>query len=198
MRVSVGVAVVISAACVYGQNYFPDGSLGAQPTHHRFRSDWYTKHLRALKEESLWVLSSSQPAMEVYRFLWLRTFHHPISVRVAVRSDGTAVLTAKETDGKGGYEPGKLIRNSTRTLSTDEVRWFLERVESSSYWRLPTRSNDSTSGLDGSQWIMEAAKRGNYRIVDVWSPTPEHPVHALGIMLVIQMAKFRLLYQDVY
>lgn len=38
---------------------------------------------------------------EIYRFLWLRTFHHPIAV-AAVALEGGAQLRFVELDGRGG------------------------------------------------------------------------------------------------
>ena len=187
------VSVLIGSA----GEYFPTGVLGDSPSQHLFRSDWYSKHLTAMLEPSLWDASRHDSAAEVYRFLWLRAFHHPISVRLTVRKDGTGLLTSKETDGKGGYEPGKLIRNITATLSREQTDWFRDRAERSGLWKLPTKQ-PGAAGLDGAQWIIEAAKGGRYHIVDRWSPPADDPVHALGTTLMIALAHFKLLYEDVY
>ena len=44
-----------------------------------FVNQWYSKMLFSLKEP---VLSNYQGQKEIYRFTWLRTFHHPISVKL--------------------------------------------------------------------------------------------------------------------
>src|SRR5215471_9631010 len=95
------VAVVATAATA---DYFPEGSLGDTHAEHEFAAAWYSKHLAALSEPPLWKVSRQHPAVEEYRFLWLRTFHHPLSVRLTVASDSAGTLTYKETSGKGGYE----------------------------------------------------------------------------------------------
>lgn len=97
-------ALVLVGACASGQEFFPRGSLGDTPSEHEYIATLYSKDLRALLEPSVWELSRRTPAVEVYRFLYLRTFHHPISVRLTTRSDGTAVLTSKETSGHGGTD----------------------------------------------------------------------------------------------
>jgi hypothetical protein len=196
--VRLGCAFVASVAILcQTQQYFPAGSLGATASQHQFRADWYSKHLIALREHSLLTQSREQTAGEIYRFLWLRTFHHPICVRLSIRRDGTAVLTSKETNGKGGYQPGKLIHTTTRELSKEEVRSLRERFDSVVSRQPPTKRDDASVGLDGAQWIFEASQMGSYRVVDRWSPPTGDPVHALGTML-LDMADFRLRRQDVY
>jgi hypothetical protein len=59
-----------------------------------FPANWYTQHLTAFNESSLWESSQTQKTQS-YRFLWLRTFHHPIVVRIDVNVDGTSLLTTK-------------------------------------------------------------------------------------------------------
>src|SRR3989441_4894829 len=74
-------------------HYFPIGLL--EPRDSRgdaFRRRWYSSHLRAMGESSI---SCGADSMETYRFLWLRTFHRPVSVRIAKRGDG-AKLTVVE------------------------------------------------------------------------------------------------------
>src|SRR5262245_51972945 len=90
--------------------FFPPGTLGETKQLDQFVSDWYTKQLKALKEPSLWELSKKS-VPQAYRFLWLRSFHHPVAIRLDINADGTARLTTKMTSGAGGYAPGKLIQN---------------------------------------------------------------------------------------
>jgi hypothetical protein len=197
MRLACGLAMLIVTAFAFGDEYFPADTLAATPSQHQFKAEWYAKQLSALREASLWQLSRKNAGVEVYRFLWLRSFHHPMSVSLTVASNGSGVLTSKEADGKGGYEPGKLIRNSTATLSKEQTQLFRDRVESLGFWKLAARQQGS-AGLDGAQWIIEAVKGGRYQIVDRWSPPADDPIHALGTTLLINPAHFRLLYQDVY
>src|SRR4051794_34102142 len=64
--------------------YFPPESFIANPAIHQTKVEWYSSKLAALHEGSLWEVSQGQPSIEVYRFLWLRTFHHPVTVRINV------------------------------------------------------------------------------------------------------------------
>ena len=94
-------------------------------------------------------------------------------------------------------EPGKLIRNTTATLSKEQTDFFRGRVEVYALWKLPT-SQSGQIGIDGAQWIIEIVRGGRYHIIDRWSPRPDDPVHELGTTLMINFGQFKLLYEDVY
>jgi hypothetical protein len=159
-----------------------------------FHDNWYAPHLSALSEPSLWESSKTRKTQS-YRFLWLRTFHHPISIRIDVNSDGTALLTTKMTSGAGGYKPGKLIQNETRTFTSEQTNWFLGKIEAHSFWKLPSTQEDR--GVDGAQWIIEGVRNGTYHIVDRWSPE-DGQIRALGLFMVNDLAKIRLAAKEVY
>jgi hypothetical protein len=199
MRIACLMIGAVLSACAFAQDYFPPGSLAATAREHEFRANWYSEYLKALQEPSVWRLSLQKPSVEVYRFLWLRTFDHPIAVRLSIVADRTGILASKETGGHGGYEPGKLIRDRTVKLSKEQVDWFCDRLEDLGFWKLPAWPKpDGTVGCDGAQWIVEGAKGGRYHVVDRWSPERGDPVHAIGTILMIDLAGFKLLYQDVY
>ncbi len=149
--------------------------------------------LEALQEPSLWLSASS--ANEAYRFLWLRTDHHPISVRLEVLANGTGAVTTKISDGRGGYAPGNLTENKNTILTKDQVNSFLGRVNLDKFWSLP--SEGKADGLDGSEWIVEAKRKGRYHIVSRWTPT-KGPIHDLGVALVIELAKIDIPEQEFY
>jgi hypothetical protein len=72
------LALAFSLTNAQGQ-YFPKSSLDSRGR--ELKSQWYSSQLRALQEPSLLSLSKS-PSAESYRFLWLRTFNHPIAIRL--------------------------------------------------------------------------------------------------------------------
>lgn len=187
-----------NSLCVGQSTYFPPVALEPDPRGDNFKADWYSKFLAAMQEPSL-LAGSQKPKNQSYRFLWLRSFHHPISIRLDVTENGTGLLTTKITSGHGGYEPGRLITNRTRKLAPEQTRWVLERIEELKFWSLPTNppADPNVVGVDGAEWIFEGVKNGQYHVVDRWSPE-KGEVHALGIMMLIDVAKLKLLYQDVY
>src|SRR5688572_21186821 len=74
-----------------------------------FVNTWYSKMLFALKEP---ILNNYNGDKEIYRFTWLRTFHHPVSIRLEKQNNVVKLFT-KVCNGAGGYEPGQLIVDTT-------------------------------------------------------------------------------------
>lgn len=190
--------LLISSAAAVVRQYFPDHAFTQRDDLSTFKVSWYQKDLDALREPSLWELSKQSSTNHVYRFLWLRSFHHPIAVRLNINPDGTGTLTTKVCSGAGGYDPGKLIVNRNERVAADRVKWFLDQVDEQHYWSLTTEEEDpNTVGVDGAQWVLEAVKNGNYKVVDRWSPE-NGPIKSLGLTFLIDFAKLKLLYQEVY
>ena len=158
---------------------------------------WYAKHLRAMREPSLWELSKDT-SKQSYRFLWLRTFHHPVSARLEVAEDGTAHLFVKVLSGQGGYEPGHAILNRDIKVPKDAVDHFLDLLRKADFWNLPTEQQESNVvNLDGAQWIMEGVLGGRYHVVDRWSPD-EGPFRKAALFLAINLGDLNPRYQEVY
>jgi hypothetical protein len=132
-----------------------------------FKERWYAKHLRAMREPSL-SETSTDSSIIAYRFLWLRTFHSPIAVRLIIHVDGTGTLIGKMTDGKGGYSAGNLTLNESHELTKEQMAEFLGLLQRASFWSAP--AEEDTGGTDGAQWVLEGVEKGHYHIVDRWSP----------------------------
>lgn len=145
--------------------YFPPGTFSPNQRRDRFIVDWYVKHLTAMGEESLYMAADHE---EGYRFLWMRSFHHPVCVRLW-RNGGEWFITTKQASGSGGHEPGGLTPHRTRWLTGGESKQFLRLLERAAFWRLPVKG-DELAGLDGAQWVMEGIKEGRYHVADRWSP----------------------------
>ena len=179
--------------CLGQRNYFPPGAFDEN----QFKVQWYSKFLKAMDEPSLWDGSQIQK-VQTYRFLWLRSFHHPVSVGVVINPDGTGLLITKISDGHGGYEPGRLITNQTQKLGHDQTKWVLDRVEKLNFWAIPTDPpNSKVVGMDGARWIVEGAKDGTYHVVDRWSPH-KGEVHSFGTFMLFDLAKLELPHDEVY
>ena len=128
---------------------------------------WYSSHLYAMQEPSLWFNAENEQRQR-YRFLWLRTFHQPIAVRLSITDDGQGEIVLKVTDGMGGYGSGKLVVNESQPVTKDSVTGFLSKLQSLNFWELPT--SEKGLGCDGAQWILEGVRDGKYHLVDRWSP----------------------------
>jgi hypothetical protein len=185
MRADRGSPVVHSCPDAPEVRYFPVNSFrphwyprGAFGSHWSdadlFVRQWYSSHLAAMEEPSL--SCGTLEDAETYRFLWLRSFHNPVAVRVFRRGDDYG-LQAVVLDGTGGNEPGKVSRRVTKELSGDQVRAVVVQLVEMRFWRM--RADTFNGGLDGAQWIVEGRRDGRYNVVDRWSGT-DAGVEAVG------------------
>ncbi|MBA4011637.1 MAG: hypothetical protein C0481_07195 [Phenylobacterium sp.] len=148
-----------------------------------FEAGWYSGHLRAAGEPSLYLASRAAPTdgSRSYRFTWLPTFHAPVIIRVDELPDGRMRLTAKKLTGAGGYGPGRIGERVERMLSAAEVV-ELNRVLATGD-ALNLAPGGCRGGSDGSRWILEANDRGSYRYVNRWMPGAG-PVRQTGMLLL--------------
>lgn len=174
--ISITIVVFLAAALavsllVGGPKYFPPGALSPDPWSDSFRGQWFSQHLDSLEEPVLYKAGPSGG----FRFTWLRTFHHPIAIRISPLGDNSYQLTATELGGAGGYTPGQIVRRHQRVLSPAEFARALELLRDPELWSPAVEP----SGLDGAEWIIEATE-GGYRVVSQWSPT-EGLIRAVGV-----------------
>ena len=190
-----GLTLLLILACSAfpsraADEYFPPSSFDT------FRVGWYTPHLRAMNEPSLFEMRADRAA-HVYRFLWLRTFHHPIAIRVDLGKAANGILTVKELSGAGGYEPGSIRFKTVVPLTAGEVSSFLSAVKDVGFWGMPTEPPPTDSiACDGAQWVLEGVHDGQYHVVDRWSPDPG-PYRDLCLQL-LAASKLALQVDDVY
>lgn len=100
------------------------------------------------------------------RFLWLRTFHPPVAVRVEHTPDDTR-LVAVQLDGRGGHAPGLPARRAELPLNHEEWVSLKGTVERTGFWQLATRDR-SLFGVDGAIWLIEIVEPGRRRVVERW------------------------------
>ncbi len=158
------------------RSYFQSNALGEDPETDSLLNEWYSSQLSAMGEPSL-QCASRYP---IYRFLWLRTFHHPIAVRVEKRQDGMH-LFAVELDGAGGYEPGLESRRIQRVLSAREAGVFSEAIAAAEVFSAPDKQQ--FLGTDGSRWTVEARDGARYQIHDMWTPERGR-IQQLGMVFI--------------
>jgi len=197
-RIALALAITLVAPVLFAQEtYFPKGTLSSNARSDLFLAKWYSAQLKALDEPSFPELAKNS-SLQAYRFTWLRTFHHPVAIRVEMKVDGTAVLSLKVASGAGGYEPGKLIQNTSRQLTRDEATKFLDKVEEANWWSLRAYEEDPPNvyHLDGSHWIIEGIKDGDYHVVDRWSPR-KGSVRELGL-IALEFAQMNVPNNELY
>ena len=141
---------------------------------------WYSRHWRAAAEPALYP-AATQPGEATYRFTWLRSFDHPIIVRIEAAADGKMEIAATELSGAGGYAPGRVMRRLHRRLTDRERSRVLALVSQPELFAGP--GSECDTGMDGAEWIVEARDDQAYRFVKAWSPDAGS-VHDLGLALL--------------
>lgn len=145
--------------------YFPDSAFARENSDGSLFREWYGNYLSALGEPSLFAAPNSD--MRIYRFLWLRSFHDPIAVRVEIEPDGDALLYYVRASRARGYEPG-LIERKSRRLSAAQTASIERRFAKLS---LCQPRDDDTHGLDGSEWVYEMRSPTRYCAMNFWTPS---------------------------
>ena len=171
------------------ESVFPPGTFSP------FLTQWYSKQLRGLGEGLLQL-----DGAETYRFTWLRSFHHPILIRV-VRDRPGATLVVREADGAGGYEPGQVIVSRTERLSEDQWNRLMREPGMSEQWASPVEEKD-VRGCDGAEWILEGVRDGRYHAMTWWSPiddrSPELIRFKRACMKMLDLADIHVTGDDFY
>jgi hypothetical protein len=176
--------------------YFPTGIFGDSLDRGSFKdfaARWYSTYLRAMHEPSF-LEASQDRSLVAYRFLWLRTFHHPIAIRLTIRPDGTGSLTGKVTSGTGGYGTGVMTWNKSIDIPKTQVQQFINLSQKTAFWTSPTGGLEE--GNDGARWIMEGVHSGVYHVVDRWNP--EKSDYASMCLFLLSLSKIQVEAKDIY
>ena len=187
-----------NATSVREDIYFPKGIFGGIT---RYVCAY---HLGIFREPSL-LQESKESGLESYRFLWLRTFHHAVVIRINVLKNGTGKLFAKSSSGEAGFaEPNrKIVEDISRSLSRDELRRFLKALNETRFWSIPTVRKADQTGEDGADWLLEGVKDGKYHAVLRWSPCGrsgpgKREVCSLGSELAFDLVHMNIPKDEVY
>ena len=148
-----------------------------------FRRNWYSRQLQALNEPSF--IETLDTEKVFIRFLWLRTFHNPVAIRIERSPQSQAILSFTMTDGAGGYDPGDISASFSRPLTLAELESIKALLTAAD---LCGERSAPEPGMDGSQWIFERRSGNNYCVVDRWSPE-SGALFELG-RLLLQLAGF--------
>jgi len=133
----------------------------------RHMRGWYGRHLAAMGEPSLY--EAREDDVEAYRFIHLPTWGRPVVVRIEKRGS-TVRMTHRILSGQGGYDPGELTTDTTTAATEAQLDSVRDAIDEADFWDLPVTAD---LGMDGEQWIIEAARDGRYHLVDRWTPAPD-------------------------
>jgi hypothetical protein len=151
------------------------GGRQVRPVLDAFRSAWYAKHLIAAGERPL----PESTGREALRFLWLRSFHHPVVVRIDDLNRRSPRLHAVELSGRGGYGPGIPLRRLQRRLTPID----LGKVRSALATKPFSGDDPCEVGLDGAEWVFERAGQAQYSFARRSTPRSGN-LYSLGTTLL--------------
>lgn len=77
-------------------------------------------------------------------------------------------ITYSESDGLGGYQTGKLVKNSTKKINRSKWDATISKAKQISFWDMKTHGSNLV--LDGEEWILEILIDGKYHLVTRNSP----------------------------
>lgn len=126
-----------------------------------FLREWYSKRLSAAGEPPLRGLFSAVG----YRFMHLPSFRHPVLIRVESRPNERFIVV-KELGGTGGYDPGEIVLERHRRLTSAEWREIESAVDGMRFWSLPKHQCEGRDHPDdGMVWILEGKTKDEYAVV---------------------------------
>lgn len=131
--------------------------------------NWLTKQLKSLNEPNLYKMNS-KPNSIIYRFTWLRSFHHPISVRIE-KIDEKYNLHWAIGKGAGGYEPKGLKERGQRKISAKEWQDFESLLSNANYENLPNKVYVLMS--DGATWTLEHKESDIFEVNNTNDPSKD-------------------------
>jgi hypothetical protein len=126
---------------------------------------WYSEILFALHEPTLQNYSGP---LELYRFTYIPSIYDfPVTITLG-QNDGKFRMVVKACKYEGEYRPGTMIVDTSFTIGSKDWDSFIDLLNKADFWSLQAETNDR--GDDGSEWILEGTKNGNYHFTTRWSP----------------------------
>jgi hypothetical protein len=132
-------------------------------------AEWLQDQLSDLKEDCLYNNKTKQNSI-IYRFTWLRSFHHPIAIRIE-KVENEIMLYWKVGKGAGGYEPEGLKKSGKKKLSLKKWIEFEGIVKASNFDSLPNEKYIPMN--DGATWTLERKKHESFKAHHSNSPSEE-------------------------
>jgi hypothetical protein len=186
---------IIAIAWANQDKYYPANAFGGDLKSNQEWIALYSKYLEGFREPSLFERAKS-PSSQSYRFLWLRSFHKPILVRLDVGSDAIGRLTIKIGSGPGVSATGGPVDERIRRLTKQQTDSFLDQINTLGFWELSPQE-DPVSGPDGARWIVEGVKDGQYHVVHRWTPQ-NGAVRTLGLDLATDLGRLKIPANEIY
>ncbi|HEY1606467.1 MAG TPA: hypothetical protein VGF77_12815 [Allosphingosinicella sp.] len=151
-----------------------------------FHEQWFGDQLRAMNEPPLATAADLEPWRRRFRLLVLPSFEPGHAFRIDEDAKGGAMLREAMLDGRGGYAPGRIARQSERALSRREAARIDRAIDAAGLKRLPMETKPSrvrhgtiTICADGTMYVFELLDRAGRAFLERGCIEPERPLRAL-------------------
>jgi len=139
--------------------YFPENASSHDELMTRFFNA-YAQDLGKLNEPSFLNAHKNETS---YRFLWVRSFHPTVVVRVSKEGE-IQTLSVKELS-----RHDQLLVDHDRSLTKQEWDELMKLVDESCFWEFPTSTSDPLAN-DGAFWVLEGVNEKHYHVTTRQSP----------------------------
>ena len=140
--------------------YFPEEVFFGDPKLSKSVVTVYTNKLKQFNEPTL--LDGGHTG---YRFLYLRSFHPAIAVRIWV--DGEEKRLSVKAMSR--HNNDQLATMVARPMTPHEWATFSKLLADSCLWEMPVTS-DAPIAFDGAWWVFEGAHENHYHVTHQQSP----------------------------
>jgi hypothetical protein len=151
-----------------------------------FHENWFGGDLQAMQEPPLATAGDLGPLRRRFRLLVLPTFDHPFAFRLDEDAGGRATLREVMLDGRGGYEPGRIAKQSERMLTRHETAGIDRAIDAAKLKSLPmeappprVRNGMITVCADGTMYVFELLDGKDRLFLLRGCLTPEKPLRTL-------------------
>ncbi|MCI3935831.1 hypothetical protein MQX03_01370 [Chryseobacterium aahli] len=151
----------------YDEDKYPRDTISNGPNDSLslFRNKWYSKHLNSLNEVPLFDKKNEN--LKIVRYTNLGTWSNPFVYKMENRNE-EIFLTYSQSDGLGGYQTGKIVKEYTKKINAEKWNRFISKSNDVNFWNIGT--HDPKIVLDGEEWILEILIDGKYHLVTRNSP----------------------------
>lgn len=140
--------------CNLSKNYLLETELAKR------NINWHEIQLKSLEEDCL-PDRKAEVGTVIYRFTWLRSFHHPIVIRIE-KSDNKVNLYWKIGKGLSGYHPQGIEKSGKKRLNMESWKNFEQLLQKADFENLPNVKKIMMT--DGAQWTLEMKDSKEYKI----------------------------------
>ena len=133
-------------------------------------AEWFSMQLSDLKEPCLYN-QNIVGDFESFRFLWLRTFSNPISIRIEKKQNNIS-LYWKVGKGAGGYAPKGIRKQGKRILKQSDWNEFINLISLTNFDSLPNE-HLFFPVCDGASWTIERKLSASFKAHHTINPNKE-------------------------